>query len=378
MRSGFFAEGPSRLANLMGKLLMCSAVVFLSAAAAAERSPPAPAAPDAGQATADEAAREHAAVQPPSSVLPPSSPRSRPDAGVGEAPDGGLEPGGFVDASLGDGIAVLQPARLHPGELFEVQIAGPFAAGDVSIHLGDESFSLFEIAPGQLRGFGAVPADAASGRSHVSVRVGADPKGLAVELEIEIRLRETESTTLKVDPKFTRPSKQELRRIFSDAKAINVAYRVPFGPPQFRSNFLDPRGGAPRNSRFGERRVFNGALKSLHMGLDLDGKIGDPVRASNDGIVRLARDCFSSGNTVLVSHGAGLFTGYFHLSKFLVRNGQRVKKGEPVGLLGKTGRVTGPHLHFAAKLEGTTFDPEELLGFDFFSAKGSAKATTGR
>jgi murein DD-endopeptidase MepM/ murein hydrolase activator NlpD len=373
----------ANLTNLAGKRLACFAVAFLSAGAAAAPPPSAPDAPDAAQrVTAGEVVRDRPAG------LPPSPSRSEQDAGGAEAPDGatadpssdgGLEPDGYVDASLGEGVAVLRPARLRPGDLFEVLIAGPFPAKEVSIRVEDERFSLFATEPGQLRGFGAIPAYATTGRLRVELQVGTGPKALAAGLEIEIELRQTESTTLKVDPRFTRPSKQERARIAADAKAIVLAYRVPFGPPRFSSKFADPRDGAPRNSRFGERRVFNGALKSRHMGLDLDGKVGDPVRASNDGVVRLVRDCFSSGNTVLVSHGAGLFTGYFHLSKLLVKNGQRVKKGELVGLLGRTGRVTGPHLHFAAKLEGTTFDPEGLLGFEFFSPKGEpAKSTPGR
>ncbi len=140
-----------------------------------------------------------------------------------------------------------------------------------------------------------------------------------------------------------------------------------FGPLLITSNFADPRDGAERNSLFGERRIFNGTLKSRHLGLDIDGKTGDPVRAANDGVVRLTRDCFYSGNTVFLSHGAGIFTDYFHLSKILVKNGQTVKKGQVIGLLGRTGRVTGPHLHFATKVSGTIFDPEALLRFDFFA-----------
>ncbi|HCF58149.1 MAG TPA: hypothetical protein DFS52_09170 [Myxococcales bacterium] len=153
----------------------------------------------------------------------------------------------------------------------------------------------------------------------------------------------------------------------ADRKAFKAGYRVAFGSPHFGSRFINPVApDAKINSVFGVRRVFNGKLQSRHMGLDLDGTTGTPIYAANDGVVRMAHDGFAAGNTVLVSHGAGLFTGYFHLSKFAVKKGQRVKKGQLVGLMGKTGRVTGPHLHFSAKLGEVTIDPEALLSFDFF------------
>ena len=79
----------------------------------------------------------------------------------------------------------------------------------------------------------------------------------------------------------------------------------------------------------------------------------------------MVRDCFTSGNTVLVEHGAGLITSYFHMSKFLVKPGQEVKRGELLGLVGKTGRVTGPHLHFGAHIGTLWVNPQALLALPF-------------
>ena len=104
------------------------------------------------------------------------------------------------------------------------------------------------------------------------------------------------------------------------------------------------------NSPFGQRRLFNGELQSQHQGMDLDGKTGDPIYASNDGVVRLARNCYTSGNTVIVDHGADVFTSYFHMSAFKTKVGEMVKRGQLIGLVGRTGRVTGPHLHFAVRV----------------------------
>ena len=96
-----------------------------------------------------------------------------------------------------------------------------------------------------------------------------------------------------------------------------------------------------------------------------DGRIGDLVVAANDGVVTLARDCYSSGNTILIHHGAELYSAYFHLSHMDVKPGANVHRGQKIGEVGKTGRVTGPHLHFGVKLAGHYVDPESLLRLDF-------------
>ncbi len=103
----------------------------------------------------------------------------------------------------------------------------------------------------------------------------------------------------------------------------------------------------------------------MHYGLDLDGQVGDPITAANDGTVVLVRDCYTTGNTTLISHGGGVFTGYFHQSAFKVKRGAKVKRGELIGLVGKTGRVTGPHLHFLARVDGLSVNPEALLALPF-------------
>ena len=121
----------------------------------------------------------------------------------------------------------------------------------------------------------------------------------------------------------------------------------------------------PRTSRvtsgFGRARIFNGQLRSRHWGVDLDGDNGDTVVVANDGIVELVADHYYAGNVVFVNHGGGLVTAYLHLSQTLVEAGQPISRGDPVGLVGSTGRVTGPHLHWSARLGPVLFNPLTLL-----------------
>jgi hypothetical protein len=175
--------------------------------------------------------------------------------------------------------------------------------------------------------------------------------------------------TLSVPPRFVEPPESVKLRIASDQEAFAAAYARPFVPPLFRASFGWPRK-ARTNGRYGDQRLFNGKKESVHYGLDIAGPRGAAVRASNDGEVVLARDCYYSGKTVVIWHGADVFTLYFHLDRMAVRPGAKVRKGHRLGAIGSTGRSTGPHLHWSARVAGLLVDPESLLGIDF--ARGTA------
>jgi murein DD-endopeptidase MepM/ murein hydrolase activator NlpD len=114
-------------------------------------------------------------------------------------------------------------------------------------------------------------------------------------------------------------------------------------------------------SDFGKARVYNDTLKGFHSGTDFRAIVGTPIIASNDGKVVLAQDRFYSGNSVVIDHGQGIYTCYFHMSAFKTKRGEMVKKGQTIGLSGATGRITGPHLHFSARVGGVQVDPLQLL-----------------
>ena len=134
----------------------------------------------------------------------------------------------------------------------------------------------------------------------------------------------------------------------------------------------------PRQDRitapYGDLRTYNGKKQSQHFGNDIGGDSGTPVSAANAGTVVMTRDNFASGNTVLVHHGAGLYTAYFHLSAMEVKEGERVERGQLLGKVGNTGRVTGPHLHWGVKVDDLWVDGQTLLKLDF----GGAPAVTQR
>ncbi|MEW6714474.1 MAG: M23 family metallopeptidase [Nitrospirota bacterium] len=128
--------------------------------------------------------------------------------------------------------------------------------------------------------------------------------------------------------------------------------------------FISPADSAV-SEKFGVKRIMNEKKNSVHLGIDMKGKIGAPVRAINSGRVVLRADLFYGGNTVIIDHGMGLLSVYMHLSGFNVESGAEVAKGDLIGVVGMTGRATGPHLHMSVKLQGVSINPEALMRLEF-------------
>lgn len=171
--------------------------------------------------------------------------------------------------------------------------------------------------------------------------------------------------TLTVAPKYVEPPPDVRRRLAKERQELNVLYGTRRTVAPSERAFLRPVPGEA-TSIFGTQRVFNGKPRSPHSGLDLRAATGTPVKSSGDGRVGLAADLYYSGNTVIVDHGGGLFTIYAHLSELLVGKNDEVEAGQLLGLSGETGRVTGPHLHWGAKIGDRPFDPTALLDARLF------------
>ena len=152
-------------------------------------------------------------------------------------------------------------------------------------------------------------------------------------------------------------------------RKIALQARSPIGKIDtalYKSGFMRPIKGGRISSVFGSQRILNGIPKNLHNGLDIAVPRGTPVYAMADGIVRLGADNFYyPGNYILLDHGQGLNSSYLHLSKLLVKTGDRVKKGDVIGKVGTTGRSTGPHLHWGVQWYLRRIDPAKLLTMGF-------------
>ena len=174
-----------------------------------------------------------------------------------------------------------------------------------------------------------------------------------------------ETDHLTVAPRFTAPPDSALAaRIAAELeRAMEVSRRSRETPRLWSGPFARPRPSRV-TSAFGRGREFNGQIQSRHLGVDLAGATGAVVRAANRGMVALVADTYYGGNVVYLDHGRGLVTAYLHLSATLVAQGDTVTRGMPIGRVGATGRVTGPHLHWIARYGTLTVDPLSLEKLD--------------
>lgn len=165
---------------------------------------------------------------------------------------------------------------------------------------------------------------------------------------------------LAVNKKFTAPDPEQIKQI-DESKKVKEEYLARVTPDrEWNGNFAPPVE-ADTSDVYGSQRIFNGVAQREHQGLDYRVHTGTPVAAMNDGKVLLARFLYFEGNCIVIDHGQGLLTLYFHLSEIKIKEGDPVKRGEIIGLSGGTGRATGPHLHVAVRWQGMYLDPARLL-----------------
>jgi murein DD-endopeptidase MepM/ murein hydrolase activator NlpD len=165
---------------------------------------------------------------------------------------------------------------------------------------------------------------------------------------------------LRVAPNFVDPPAGELARIRQDAAALQTIFEGAGSLRRWQGAFQAPVGDPP-NSTFGARSIYNGQARSPHSGTDFSAKAGTPVTAPASGTVALARPLYFTGNTVVLDHGLGLYSLLAHLQEIGVKEGDSITRGEIVGRVGGTGRVTAPHLHWSVRLNNARVDPLSLL-----------------
>jgi hypothetical protein len=181
-----------------------------------------------------------------------------------------------------------------------------------------------------------------------------------IRREILVQDKEFPTKKLWVKQEYVTPPKDVMDRIQWESQLLGQIYDVFTLQWYGEGPFIIPSDGKAHDN-FGERRIFNNEPRSPHSGLDISSPQGAPVRASNSGRVVLAKNLYFAGNTVIIDHGLGVFTSYLHFSKILTKTGEMVKKGDIIGEIGATGRVTGPHLHWGVKVSGSRVDPISLI-----------------
>lgn len=257
----------------------------------------------------------------------------------------------------------LSPARASQGGVVQVAVASPGSPLASAVLVDGEMRIALERLDGGKRFVGLLGIDFETPPGDRPLVVdGVDASGSALTATATLRVvpRAFAVSKLSVDPKFVEPPPEEKERIERDREAFRRAFASPLPSRLWEGRFTLP-ADAPSQKNFGAKRVYNGRTRSRHAGLDLSAASGTPVSAPAAGVVVLAGDFYFSGGSVVLDHGGGLMTTYIHLSRIDVKEGDRVAPGERIGAVGATGRVTGPHLHWAARLGGARVDPAALL-----------------
>jgi len=234
-----------------------------------------------------------------------------------------------VDANIVAGAAAGEPIHFQPSDSgFKALVGVPMDVGDslpisVFLQIGDRTDTVHTSVP---------------------VRKGGYP-----------------SEVLAVAPAFVKPDSIASARIRAElARSKEVSRRSQERPQIWRGPFQVPRASRI-TSPFGTARVYNRELQGRHLGTDFAGTIGAPVRAAGRGVVAMVADFYLAGRAVYIDHGGGVITAYFHLSRAYVSEGDTVVAGQRIGAVGRSGRVTGPHLHWVARYGAISVDPMSLL-----------------
>jgi len=198
--------------------------------------------------------------------------------------------------------------------------------------------------------------------SYPLVLEGVTSKGSQTTIRRNVRVVRTQYPTiaLRVSEQFTAPDSQNLARIEQEHEVKTKVFSVLSPEREWSGRFTVPVSSSVSDA-FGTRRTFNGLTESVHHGLDYHAQPGTPVLAANHGTVLLARNLFFEGNCVVLDHGQGLLTLYMHLSEIKVNEGDKVARGQEIGLSGATGLATGPHLHMAVRWQGIYLNPVVML-----------------
>src|SRR5881628_3883648 len=255
--------------------------------------------------------------------------------------------------AVAQGQAVAEPPQIAwrprvplEGSVILLGLRVPYSAADsvvaVQGELAGEALH-FERVADEFHTIAAVPLGAATGVPVRVTIVRTDGASDTVVASLPVGRRRAPRERLHAAPDLVQPPESLAERIGAEREQVEEVRRRAHDTPRlWREPFMRPRPGAV-TGRFGVARVFNGMLRSRHLGVDL----------------------YLSGTTILIDHGAGLVTGYFHLSRALVSVGDTVGRGQLIGHVGASGRVTGPHLHWLAAYGSLTVDPLGLVNLDF-------------
>jgi len=245
------------------------------------------------------------------------------------------------------------------GEVLWIEVPVSHPQASVSGALFKRNIPFFQIADGKFAAIVGLDMQDPPGSHELTITIQSTDITEHLSYSIEIVKEKYSVQHLKLPKNKVDLDAKTLKRVRLEQQEMADAFHHIGTHPLWNGPFLEPTKGTI-TGRFGSRRVINGQHKRPHSGEDIAAPQGTPVLAINTGTVVAAVDHFFSGKGVIIDHGVGLFSMYFHLSEIDVQPGQTLKKGEALGKVGATGRATGPHLHWGVRLNGARVNPYAL------------------
>jgi len=261
------------------------------------------------------------------------------------------------------GTILITPSQLSNGSPCLITVALPSEALSVIGNWQAHRFTFFSSSDHRTW-FALAGVDVELAPGNYPLTIEADLKdGVHTTLHQQLTIASAPylQVPLTVPDKFVEPNPKALQQIAADKIVKDKAFANSAAAPLWTGNFLPPLRLAPESDSFGNQRLFNGKVASVHRGLDYHAKLYTPVAAINSGRVVLARPLYFEGGCVVIDHGLGLMSVYMHLSKIEVNAGRRVRRGQIIALSGASGRATGPHLHLGVRWQGSYLDPAKLF-----------------
>ena len=258
-----------------------------------------------------------------------------------------------IEAIASEPSVLISPKKIVPGGLMVVTVKN--AVGMVEGSFRGKQLH-FNPANGAAKAVTGIDLNTEPGTYQLALTVDGTP--LSRDVLIVKKKYPVQRLTLPEDMVVLSPENEA--RAERDQRKMAAIWPVD-SLRVWKGRFIDPLPGKAVGTPFGVRRIINHIPKNPHSGVDITADEGDPVKAPNDGVVILVDNQFFSGNSVVLDHGQGIYTMFFHLSKATVKYGQAVRKGDVVGLVGATGRATGAHLHWGVRVQGAKVDPLELI-----------------
>ena len=255
----------------------------------------------------------------------------------------------------------LQPTRIFPGDVLRADLEVEKSVQTVNAVLGRQVVAFPRPVGGaQWSGLAGIDLEAEPGRYALKATVTfVDGQTIELEQAFQVLPKTFPVQRIQVEEKYVTPDPTAQKRAEEESKKLKAIWQMSTPQKLWQGSFLSPVA-SQLTSGFGRRRIVNNQPGSPHSGVDLKATTGTPIKAANAGQVVLAEDLYFSGNTVVLDHGLGLYTLYAHCSTMAVSLGDAVTRGQVIAKVGATGRVTGPHLHWACRLNDARVNPLKL------------------